>query len=348
MRILITGSLGTLGKPLVSELRKRGQIVFGCDTTHNEGPEYMRCDVRQYRQIQEVFELAAPELVYHLAAEFGRNNGEAYYEQLWSSNQIGTENIIRLCVAQKARLVLAGSSEAYGDSGMPDCKEDTLDNHVNAFHNVYALSKWVQERQVMIATKNRGLRAVILRFFNAYGEGEYYSNYRSVVCLFCYRLMHGMPITVYRDYHRVFMHVDDWARTVANVADKFDTLPRGSNFAGVPVYNIGGEEYMSVEEMSQVVLKELNYSSQHNCESIIQYIDQEAANVANKRPDLSLAKRDLDHKCLISLDDGIRRTVKWMQSVYGKKSIGPATLEEPEPLLLTKAVSVGESPNGSN
>jgi dTDP-glucose 4,6-dehydratase len=346
MRILITGSLGTLGKPLVSELRKRGQIVIGCDTTHTEDPEYMRCDVRQYRQVQEVFELAAPELVYHLAAEFGRNNGEAYYEQLWSSNQIGTENIIRLCVAQKLKLVLAGSSEAYGDSGMPDCKEATLDDHVNTFHNVYALSKWVQERQVMIATKNRGLRAVTLRFFNAYGEGEYYSNYRSVVCLFCYRLMHGMPITVYRDYHRVFMHVDDWARTVANVADKFDTLPRASNFAGVPVYNIGGEEYMSVEEMAQIVLKELGYSSQESNGPTINYIDKEAANVTNKRPDLSLAKRDLGHRCTVSLNDGIRRTVKWMESVYGKTSIGSLALEERKPLPQVMAVSVGESPNG--
>jgi dTDP-glucose 4,6-dehydratase len=314
--------------------------------THTEDPECIRCDVREHRQVQEVFELAAPELVYHLAAEFGRNNGETYYEQLWSSNQTGTENIIRLCAAQRVKLVLAGSSEAYGDSGMPDCREDTLDKNINTFHNIYALSKWVQERQVMIATMNRGLQAVILRFFNAYGEGEYYSSYRSVVCLFCYRLMHGMPITVYRDYHRVFMHVDDWARTVANVADKFDGLPRGSNFAGVPVYNIGGEEYMSVEEMAQVVLKELGYSSQENEGPIINYIDKEAANVTNKRPDLSLAKRDLNHKCTVSLNDGIRRTVKWMQSVYGKKSTGSLGLEERNLLPLVMAVSVGASPNG--
>jgi dTDP-glucose 4,6-dehydratase len=348
MRILVTGDSGTLGKPLVQELRERGHLVFGCDIAHTEDSEHVRCDVREYRQAQGLFELAKPELVYHLAAEFGRNNGEAYYEQLWSSNQIGTENVIRLCVAQKARLVLAGSSEAYGDSGLPDCKEDALDDSVYMFHNIYALSKWVQERQVMIAAKNRGLRAVILRFFNAYGEGEYYSDYRSVVCLFCYRLMHGIPITLYRDYHRVFMHVDDWCRTVANVAERFDKLPKGTNFAGVPVYNIGGEEYMSVERVARVVIQKLNSYGPEHYERLIHFIDKEKANVTNKHPDVSLAKRDLGHACIVGLNEGIGRTVSWMQSVYGKKNLKLRSIEESEPRSVAAVVSLGKPSNGAD
>jgi dTDP-glucose 4,6-dehydratase len=286
---------------------------------HSEDPQYIRCDVRQFRQVENIFQVVKPDLVYHLAAEFGRNNGEAYYEQLWSSNQVGTENLIRLCLANKARIVLAGSSEAYGDSGLASLREDVLDNSVHMFHNNYALSKWVQERQVMISAKRDGLNAVILRFFNAYGEGEYYSKYRSVVCLFCYRLLHDMPITIYRNGHREFLYIDDWTRTVANVADKFDTLPRGSNFAGVPVYNIGGEEYKSIEDMAQLVIEEIGRTLPID-KSKINYVDEEIANVANKRPDLSLAQRDLDHKCGVPLTEGIKRTVRWMQSVYGKQA----------------------------
>ncbi|MCU1286854.1 MAG: hypothetical protein JWO13_3204 [Acidobacteriales bacterium] len=319
MKILVTGSTGTLGIPLLQELRKRGHKAFGSDMCHNEDPEYMRCDVREYRQLEELFQKAKPEFVYHLAAEFGRNNGEAYYEQLWTSNQIGTENVIRLCIANKAKLVLAGSSEAYGDSGLPMLEEGVLDDNVHLFHNNYALSKWVQERQVMISAKRKGLNAVILRFFNAYGDGEYYNEYRSVVCLFCYRLMHGLPITVYKDGHREFMYIDDWTRTVANVADKFDKLPRGSNFAGVPVYNIGGDDYRSIEEMAQIVIEEVGKIRPVD-KKLITYIASEVGNVPNKRPDLTLTKRDLDHKTLVALPEGIARTVKWMQSVYGEKS----------------------------
>ena len=48
--------------------------------------------------------------------------------------------------------------------------------------------------------------------------------------------------------------------------------------------------------------------------------DKEAANVTNKRPDLTLATRDLDHKCVVPLTEGVKRTIKWMEKVYGEKA----------------------------
>ena len=74
-RILITGSEGTLGRKLRAELESRGQRVFGCDLKHDEKPSHMRADISDYRQLERVFEGAKPDVVYSLAAEFGRNNG---------------------------------------------------------------------------------------------------------------------------------------------------------------------------------------------------------------------------------------------------------------------------------
>lgn len=329
MRILITGSQGTLGPILRMELEQRDHVVIGCDLRHSYSETEVRADVADWRQLDRVFKKFGPfDAVYHFAAEFGRNNGQDFYEQLWRTNQIGTRNIIDACLQHGSRMILAGSSEAYGESSVyldedsNKLEEAHLDKYAPAFHNEYALSKWTQERQVFIAAKNEKLPAVVLRFFNAYGPGEYYSPYRSVVCLFAYRLKFGLPITIYRNYHRVFQFVGDWARTVANVAERFDSLPRGigkwfgSRPSTVPVYNIGGVEYRSVEEMAEIILRELQPIRPQ-----ITFIEKESANVTNKRPDISLAQRDLDHDPLTTLEEGVPRTLAWMERVYDSRGI---------------------------
>ena len=84
-KILVTGSRGTLGRLLVKELRLRGHDVWQCDLQHCEQPQYLRADVANYRQLERVFEQKY-DYVYHLAAEFGRLNGEEYYDTLWQTN----------------------------------------------------------------------------------------------------------------------------------------------------------------------------------------------------------------------------------------------------------------------
>ena len=65
--------------------------------TDVEDPLYARCDVGEFRQLERVFETLGPfDYVYHCAAEFGRWNGEDFYETLWQTNAIGTKNVIRL------------------------------------------------------------------------------------------------------------------------------------------------------------------------------------------------------------------------------------------------------------
>jgi dTDP-glucose 4,6-dehydratase len=302
--ILVTGSQGTLGRPLVEELRRRGHNTWGCDLQHQADGQVFRADIRSHRQLEQLLERTGPvDFVYHLAAEFGRINGEEFYETLWSTNVIGTRHILELQRKHGFKLIFASSSEIYGDRHEAILHEDIPLQHSIIQHNDYATTKWVNEVQIMNFEKRYDSPIVRLRFFNAYGPGEHYHHYRSVVCLFCYRALAGLPYTVYRGYKRVFMYIDDFIPTLANVCERFE--PGG-------VYNIGGTEFTSVENASNLILQALGKD-----DSLVEYLPEDAHNVQNKRPDITRAAEAFGHNPAVTLDEGIPRTVEWMRSVYG-------------------------------
>lgn len=300
-KILVTGSEGTLGRPLVKELRRRGHDVWGCDLQHQADRQYMRADVAEYRQLQRVFDQSY-DYVYHLAAEFGRINGEEYFETLWKTNVLGTRNVLELQRLKRFRLIFASSSEIYGDR-----HEDTLTESIPLQrsiiqHNDYATTKWVNEIQVMNFERRFGTECMRLRFFNAYGPGELYHAYRSVVCLFAYRALHDMPYQVYEGYHRVFMYIDDFIPTLATACDRFT--------AG-EVYNIGGSEFRSVHELSDLILRSCGKT-----DTLVEYLPEDRHNVQNKRPDISKARTAFGHNPVTTLEEGIPKTIDWMREVY--------------------------------
>jgi dTDP-glucose 4,6-dehydratase len=307
MKILVTGSQGTLGRPLVRELRQRGHEVWGCDLQHQTDTQVVRADIRSYRQLEQLLDRTGPvDLVFHLAAEFGRLNGEEYYETLWSTNVIGTRHILELQRRHGFNLIFASSSEIYGDRHEEILHEDIPLQSAIIQHNDYATTKWVNEVQIMNFERRWDSPIMRLRFFNAYGPGEYYHHYRSVICLFGYRALFDLPYTVYRGYHRVFMYVDDMISTLATAVEEFKP---GT------VFNIGGREFRSVEYASELIL---DYLGKDN--SLVEYLPEEKHNVQNKRPDISKAEAAFGHQPVVTLEEGIPRTIEWMKSVYMTKS----------------------------
>src|SRR2546427_10038994 len=159
MKVLVTGGRGTLGRPLVSSLEENGPEVWVCDMGHDPSRRYMRCDVAEYRQIERVMERAKPEFVYHLAAEFGRRNGEEFFEIVWRTNAIGTKNILRLQERHGFRMVFASSSEIYGEFGGL-MSESVPDRIPICQLNDYAISKWANELQVRNSAMRFGTESI--------------------------------------------------------------------------------------------------------------------------------------------------------------------------------------------
>lgn len=305
-KVLVTGGLGFIGSNLVPELKSRGHVVWVCDLYHSEGPDYTRCDVTKYRQLEKLFEQRDFDYVYHLAAEYGRWNSEDYYENLWLTNAVGTKNIIRLQERRRFRLIFFSSAEVYGDYDEL-MSEDVMDKVPIKQMNDYAMSKWVGELQVLNSAVMFGTEAVRVRPVNAYGPHEYYSPYRGVIPAFIYKALRDEPYTVYLGHKRIFDYVEDTCRTFANIID---------NFKPEEVYNVGGKEEWEhdIKYVSDLVLKYLGKD-----DSGVIYEEAEPFTTRVKHMDFSKARRDLNHAPAIPLEEGIPRTIEWMKKAYDLK-----------------------------
>ena len=302
MKILVTGGRGVVGKPLSEELEKNGHQVWIADRMHSHEKNYYRFDVGEFHQVERVLTMQDFDYVYHLAAEFGRRNGEDFYENLWRSNAIGTKNMIRMQERLKFRMIFFSSSEVYGDY-RDVMYEDVMDKIAIKQMNDYAMSKWVNEMQILNSAANFDSETVRVRLFNTYGPGEYYSDYRSVICLFIYRALHVIPYTVYTEHKRTSSYVDDTVRTLANIVDSFKPGE---------VYNIAGSELHDMKQASDIILDYLGKD-----DSLVEYRDKQEDTTLLKLVDASKAARDLGHVSTVSLAEGIPRTIEWQKEVYG-------------------------------
>lgn len=303
MRILVTGEKGTIGTSLVNEFKHRGIEVWSCDIKHSYNSNYYRCDISQYRQLENIFINNRFDYVYHLAAEFGRWNGENYYEQLWLTNAIGTKNLIKLQEKYGFRMIFTSSSEIYGDyPGV--MSENIMDTAEIKQMNDYALSKWVNEIQIMNSSAMNNSETVIIRLFNVYGPGEYYTPYRSAIATFIYKALHDITYTVYTNHQRSSLYIDDCTAAMADILN---------NFKPGEVYNLASTELHNMKFISDMVLLNLGKDDRN-----VIYKESESFTTQTKIADISKAKRDLNFNPKVTLRQGISQTIEWMKQIYKK------------------------------
>ncbi len=303
MKVLVTGGAGFIGSNLVPELKKRGHEVWVCDLLNSSLDNYIRSDVSKYRQLERIFETRQFDYVYHLAAEYGRWNGEDHYEQLWLTNIIGTKNILRLQEKYRFRLIFFSSAEVYGDyDGV--MSESVMDTVPIKQMNDYAITKWAGEMQVLNSADMFGTESVRVRPVNAYGPHEHYTPYRGVIPQFIYKAINNNPYTVYLGHKRIFDYVEDTCLTFANILD---------NFIPGEVYNVGSCEdwEVDIKTVSDLILKYLRKG-----DNLVTYKEGEPFTTRVKRIDFTKARRDLRHEPKVPLDQGLKITIEWMKKLY--------------------------------
>ncbi len=310
IKVLVTGGAGNIGTNLCNELRGRGHYVISCDLYNTDREDYIRCDVRNYRQIENIFEKYGKfDFVYHLAAEYGRWNGEAYYENLWQTNNVGTKHILRMQEKYKFKLIFFSSCEVYGDYDGFMTEDVMVENKISDTYqmNDYAITKWAGELMCLNSSSMFGTEIVRVRPLNCYGPHEHFTPYRGFIPKFIFHALKGKPYTVYKGHKRIIDYVEDSCYTFANIID---------NFIPGSVYNVGGrvEWEKDIKEYSDIILRVTGQN-----ESIVEYKEAEKFTTIIKTVDFSRAIKDLDHNPVIEPEEGIKLTAEWMKKTYNLK-----------------------------
>lgn len=301
MRILITGALGRIGEHLTAYLGKDHEVL-GCDLLIGYNDGYQRMDVTRKEDVDEALSIFKPDLAIHMAGEVGRIQGEEHPERLLRTNIIGALNLSKACAEKNVRLINFSTSEVYGDSfdwGIPMHETATLD--ALSTSNLYALSKLMAEGVVKHYVANYKLQAITVRPFMIYGEGETPNPYRSALTNFVWAALNNKPFKVHKGTSRSWCHVSDFCTGLSLLLDYWN--------GEYEAFNIGSEEYHSMERTAQMVCEATDAS-----ESLIQLIDY-PDKLGSKIKVASIEKiKRLGYQPKVSLQEGIKRVRDWQRS----------------------------------
>jgi dTDP-glucose 4,6-dehydratase len=300
--ILVTGALGRIGEHLTARLVKSHDVV-GADLLTGYQDGYRRVDITSREEIEEVLTDEQPELVIHMAGEVGRLNGELHPERMIRTNALGTLNLAKACAAREIRMINFSTSEVYGDSfefHLPVLEQESLNAFGNS--NIYSISKMFGEAIVKHYVENYGLKAITVRPFMVYGEGEVPSKYRSALTQFVHGALTGQRFDVHRGTSRAWCHVDDFIDGLS--------LLLYHKPEGYEVFNIGSEENHEMIEAARIVCEEVPAS-----ESLINVIPP-PARFGTPVKFASIEKmKALGYSPKISLREGIRRVIDWQRQL---------------------------------
>jgi len=292
-RNLITGGCGFIGRALSRELLARGAEVRVLDSlvpqVHGDSRpatpdvEFIEGDVRDAAAVARA--VKGVDGVFHLAAEVGV--GQSMYEiaRYTAANDLGTAVLLEALIAEPVpRLVLASSMSVYGEGlyraddgeivrqarrsaadleagrwdpvdagGAPLTPIPTDEEKPVDLASIYALTKFAQERAVLIFGATYPTETVALRLFNVFGPGQALSNpYTGVLANFGSRLINGSPATVFEDgrQKRDFVHVEDIARAFRLAMEQ---APAAGH-----VLNIGSGQSYSIASVAEMLAEALN------------------------------------------------------------------------------------------
>ncbi len=316
MRILITGGAGFIGSHLCDRLLVDGHEVIAMDNlstgnvnniAHLAGQErfhFVKHDVTNY-----IFVEGPLDAVFHLASLPSPVDYLNLPIQTLKVGALGTHKTLGLALEKKARFLLASTSEVYGDPLVHPQHEDYWGN-VNPVgpRGVYDESKRFAEALTMAYHRYHGVDTRIVRIFNTYGPRMRMDDGRVVPNFIC-QALRGDPLTVYDDGSRTrsFCYVSDMVEGMVRLLHSGESTP----------VNMGNPDEMSILDFAHRVL-ELTGSS-----SPIQFITPTDARTADdpkvRCPDIGKAKRVLEWKPQVPLEQGLEKTI-----AYFRGKLGPA------------------------
>ena len=307
-RILITGAAGFLGSHLCDKFINEGMQVIGMDNLITgdlrniehlfklESFEFYHCDVSKFihvpGQLDFILNFASPASpIDYLKIPI----------QTLKVGSLGTHNCLGLALAKKARILVASTSEVYGDPLVHPQTEEYWGN-VNPVgpRGVYDEAKRFQEAITMAYHTFHGVETRIVRIFNTYGPRMRLNDGRALPA-FIGQALRGEDLTVFGDgsQTRSFCYVDDLVEGIYRLLLSDYSMP----------VNIGNPDQITLKEFAEEIIA-LTGTKQK-----IVYKPLPQDEPKQRQPDISKAKEVLDWEPKVSRADGLKITYDYFKSL---------------------------------
>ena len=295
MNFLITGGAGFIGGHLTEKLLSLGHKVTVIDNYSTGSPRNL-AKVRSNSDLQVIEEdlLEAVDLekiitncdvIYHLAAAVGVELVVHDPVRTIRTNVEGSARVLELAAKYHKRVILASTSEVYGKSANPEFNEndDLLIGCPVRSRWSYACSKLLDEFYLMAYHRNMALPGTVVRFFNTVGPRQT-GQYGMVIPRFVQAALNGQPLKVYGsgEQSRCFCHVFDTVRALVALADCSDSIGK--------IYNIGGTTPVSIRDLAEQVIGQLNSTSKIELIPYEQAYEQGFEDMLRRKPDTRAIK----------------------------------------------------------
>jgi dTDP-glucose 4,6-dehydratase len=308
MRILISGGSGFLASHLTDRLLGQGHEVVGVDNFITGRPEniahlkdnpkytFVQADVIEPLKID-----GAIDRVYHMASPASPIGYVKQQIATLKVNSQGTWNLLELCLAKKARFLMASTSECYGDPAVHPQPESYWGN-VNpiGMRSMYDEAKRFSEACTMAYHRERGADTRIIRIFNTYGPRMDPVDGR-VVITFIRQALHNEPLTVFGDGKQT--------RSLCYVSDLVEgiNLTMESNF--VEPINLGNPNELTILDIAKEILALIPEST-----SKIVHKEMPPDDPKIRKPDITRAKQILGWEPKVSRSVGLKKMIDFYRA----------------------------------
>jgi UDP-glucuronate decarboxylase len=305
-RILVTGGAGFIGSHLVEYLLSRDHDIL-CLDNYFTGSKVNLLHLRDHPRLEMIrHDVVNPimlevDQVYHLACPASPVHYQYNPVKTIKTNVMGTLNMLGLAKRVKARILLASTSEIYGDPQVHPQPEGYWGN-VNpiGIRSCYDEGKRVAETLMMDYHRQNGVDTRIARIFNTYGPRMALNDGR-VISNFIVQALTGQDITIYGEGQQT--------RSFCYVSDLVEGLVRLMNRDGVsdPV-NLGNPGEYTIREVAEKVLGLINSPSG------MVHRDLPPDDPGRRRPDITRARDLLDWQPTVSLEAGLKETIPYFSA----------------------------------
>jgi nucleoside-diphosphate-sugar epimerase len=309
--VLVTGGAGFIGSHLCDLLIEKGYKVICLDNLltgskdnikqllDNPNFKFIDADVTKTLNL----DISDLDFIFHLASPASPIDYQNYPEETLLANSMGTINVLKLTEEQGAKVLIASTSEIYGDP-LEHPQKETYWGNTNSFgpRSCYDESKRFAEAATYVYLKKHAVDARIIRIFNTYGPRMQKDDGR-VVSNFINQCLEGSPITIYGDgsQTRSFCYISDMIAGICKAMFSEET--------NAQVFNLGNPIEFTMMELAENVKKLTGAKSE------IIYKPLPPDDPKQRQPDITKANKFLGWEPKVSLDEGLQKTIEYYQSI---------------------------------